>query len=206
MRTNRLLLAATASVMAFAVTGCGSDDGGAKVPTAGDGTSSASAGTTGGSGASGGGGGAGGADEIAAYIEGQRTYVACMRENGIDLPDPDAKGRIDYGNAGNAGAMKKDPKFLGASQKCASLAPPVPESLEKANNPKLTPEQLKVRRDYADCMQKNGAPDFPDPGPDGDWGGSSGSEWDQTSAGAQRATRICAPINGDPTNPPPGKG
>ncbi|MFI8291826.1 hypothetical protein EAO71_16275 [Streptomyces sp. ms191] len=200
MRTNRVLLAAAASVMAFALTGCGGDDGAAKVPTADGGGSSASAGATGGK------DGAGGKDEIAAYVDGQRAYVTCMRKNGVDLPDPDARGRIDYGTGGNALTLKKNPKFVAASQKCASLAPAVPESLEKADNPKLTPEQLKTRRDYAACMQKNGAPDFPDPGPDGDWGGSSGSEWNQTSAGARRATRLCAAINGDPTDPPPAKG
>lgn len=200
MRTNRVLLAAAASVLAFALAGCGSDDGGAKVPTAdGGGGSSASAGKT--AGTSGGGG-----NDVAAYVESQREWVACMRENGVDLPDPDAKGQVDLSDQGLA--LKKDPKFLNASKKCADLQGTVPQDLEEANKPKLTAEQIKAKRDYADCMQKNGAPDFPDPGPDGYAENDNSGEpsWDQTSAGAKRATRICAPIIGEPTNPPAAKG
>jgi hypothetical protein len=197
MRTNRVLLAAAVSVMALALTGCGSGDGGSKVPTADGGGSSAPAGKT---------GGQGGGSDVAAYVESQRKWVACMRQNGIDLPDPDSKGQVDM--SGQGLALKKDPKFINAIKKCAGLQGAVPQGLEEANEPKLTPAQIKVKRDYAACMQKNGAPDFPDPGPDG-YGGndnSGQSEWNQTSAGAKRATRICAPIIGDPASPPAGKG
>ncbi|MFD3946966.1 hypothetical protein [Streptomyces sp. NPDC058579] len=189
--TNRVLMAAAASAMALALAACGSDDGGAKVPTAGGSSTSKASGSADGS---------GGGGELAAYIDGKRAFVKCLRENGIDAPDPDAKGQIDLGD--NA-ALKKNPTYLKASQECAALNPPVPESLEKSFQPKLTPEQIKIRLDYAECMQKNGAPDFPEPGPDG-YG--SDTEWDQTSAGAKRATRTCAPIIGDPVDPGPGKG
>ncbi|MET9377827.1 hypothetical protein ABZX98_27480 [Streptomyces sp. NPDC002992] len=202
MRTNRLLMAAAATVMAFALTGCGGDGGGdgAKVPTTGGGGSSKEAGTAG-----------GGKDALAAYVEGKRAWVACMRENGIQLNDPDEKGRVDFGGGDAVRGMKKDPKFLTASEKCAPVDPPLPEDLESSLNP-LTPEEIKARHDYADCMQKNGAPDFPDPGPDGrdDNAGSNadpdGPSWDQSSAGAKRAARVCGPIIGEPTDPPPAKG
>ncbi|GAA3372436.1 hypothetical protein GCM10020367_27350 [Streptomyces sannanensis] len=192
MRTTRLLMAAAASVMAFALTGCGSDDDGAKVPTAGGDTSKTA-----------GAAGSGGEDALAAYIEGKRAWVKCMRENGVDINDPDEKGQIDFGNGDAVRGMKKDPKFLSATKKCESVNPPAPEGLEKLLNP-LTPEQIKVKRDYAACMQKNGAPDFPDPGPDG--ADDNDAQWDQSSAGAQRAARICGPIIGVPSNPPPAKG
>ncbi|MDT9692511.1 hypothetical protein Q5762_30115 [Streptomyces sp. P9(2023)] len=199
--TNRVLMAAAASVMALALTGCGSDDGGSKVPTAGGATSGTGTGGTGsGSGGSGGGGGSGDG-ELAAYIDGKRAFVKCLRENGIDAPDPDANGQVDLGD--NA-ALKKNPTFLKASEKCAAINPPVPEAVEKSLQPKLSPEQIKIRRDYAECMQKNGAPDFPEPAADGYDAGDI--EWDQTSAGAKRATRTCAPIIGDPVDPGPGKG
>lgn len=196
MRTNRLLLATAASVMVFAPAACGSDDGGSKVPTAGGHSSSRAgkpAGRTGG-------------DDMAAYVDSQRKWVACMRHNGIDLPDPNTKGQVDM--SGQGLALKKDPKFIGASQKCAKIRATVPQGLEEANEPKLTPAQIKVGRDYAACMQKNGAADFPDPDPDG-YGSndnSGQSEWDQDSAGAKRATRVCAPILGRSANPPAGKG
>ncbi|MGW2018155.1 hypothetical protein [Streptomyces sp. NPDC001927] len=194
--TNRVLMAAAATAMALALAGCGSDDGGSKVPTAGGSTTSKASGSGGGSGDGSGGGG-----ELAAYIDGKRTFVKCLRENGVDAPDPDAKGQIDLGD--NA-TLKKNPAYLKASQECASLNPPVPESLEKSLAPKLSPEQIKVRREYAECMQKNGAPDFPEPGPDGNVYGDA--QWDQTSAGAKRATRTCAPIIGDPVDAGAGKG
>lgn len=196
MRAYRVLLAAAASVMAFALTGCGSGDDGAKVPTAaGGGGSSASAGKT---------GGQGGGNDVAAYVESRRKWVACMRQNGVDLPDPDSKGQVDM--SGQGLALKKDPKFMNASKKCAKFNATVPQALEP-DEPKLTSEQMKTQRKYAACMQKNGAPDFPDPGPNGNSNDNSGEPgWDQSSAGAQRATRVCAPIIGEPTNPPSGKG
>ncbi|GAA4556266.1 hypothetical protein ACFYN9_30440 [Streptomyces collinus] len=189
MRTNRVLMAVvTASVMAITLAGCGGEGDTPKVPTAGG--DRASGRTTAPS----------GGDDVAAYVNAQREWVTCLRENGVDAPDPDAKGEVDFGN--NA-ALKKNTKFLDASEKCASLKAAVPEGLENANQPTLSPEQIKVKRDYADCMQKNGAPDFPDPGPEGT---AQGSEWNQTSAGAKRATRVCAPIIGDPADQPAGKG
>ncbi|WP_033310125.1 hypothetical protein RFN58_23275 [Streptomyces iakyrus] len=189
MRTNRVLMAVvTASVMAITLVGCGDEGDTPKVPTAGGDKASGKTAAP------------GAGDEVTAYVSAQREWVKCLRENGVDAPDPDAKGQVDFGN--NA-ALKKDTKFLNASEKCASLKAAVPEGLENANQPKLTPEQIKVKRDYAACMQKNGAPDFPDPGPDGT---AQGSEWDQTSAGAKRATRVCAPIIGDPVDRPEGQG
>ncbi|MET8980737.1 hypothetical protein ABZX85_34565 [Streptomyces sp. NPDC004539] len=189
MRTNRVLMAVvSASVMAITLAGCGDGGDTPKVPTAGGEKASGKATAP------------SGGDDVTAYVNAQREWVKCLRDNGLDASDPDAKGQVDFGD--NA-ALKKNTKFLNASEKCASLKAAVPESLENANQPKLTPEQIKVKRDYADCMQKNGAPDFPDPGPDGT---AQGSEWNQTSAGAERATRVCAPIIGAPADQPTGKG
>ncbi|MFI1031759.1 hypothetical protein [Streptomyces sp. NPDC020951] len=199
MTTHRALPAVVASIVAFALAGCGGDDGDSKVPTAGGGDSSASARTT---------GEQGDGDEVAAYVKAQRDWVECLRDNGVDAPDPDEKGEVDFGSGDGTRALKKDPKFLDASEKCADKKATVPESVEDANRPRLTAAQIKVARDFAACMQKNGAPDYPDPGPDGyQKNDNSGiPEWDQSSAGAQRATRICAPISGNPTNQPPAKG
>ncbi|MGW7209330.1 hypothetical protein [Streptomyces sp. NPDC054837] len=188
MRTYRILPAVAASVVVFVVGGCGSGGDEAGVPTADGGTGVAASQSAG--------------DDVAAYVQARREYVKCLRENGIDAPDPDAKGNIDFGGADILRALKKDPKFLTATQKCGKDLPAVPESIEKGNQPPLSAEQIEVEREYAECMQKNGAADFPDPGPDGLGQG----EWDQTSAGAKRATRICGPIIGVPATPGPGKG
>lgn len=194
MRTNRVLLTA-AAVMAVALAGCGSG-GGAKVPTAGGGGRSTSAARA---------GGRSSGNDTAAYVDSQRKWVACMRKNGVDLPDPDTKGQVDL--TGQGSALKKNPTFLGASQKCADLRATVPKDLE-ADRLKLTPAQIEAQRDYAACMQKNGALDFPDPGPDGYSGddNSGAPVWDQSSAGARRAARVCAPIIGGPTDAPAARG
>lgn len=188
MGSYRILPALAASVVAFVLGGCGSGGGGAGVPTA-DGGTGVSASPSGG-------------DDVAAYVQARREYVKCLRENGIDAPDPDVQGNIDFGSGDIRRTLKKDPKFRAATEKCGKDLPAVPESIEKSNQPSLSAEQIEVEREYAECMRKNGAADFPDPGPDGLGQG----EWDQTSAGARRATRICGPIIGVPATPSPGKG
>ncbi|MFE5487314.1 hypothetical protein [Streptomyces sp. NPDC056527] len=206
MRTNRLLMAAAASVMAFALTGCGDDGGGGgKIPTAESGSASSGTGT-GQPPAAGGGDQA----EIAEYVAAKRKWVACMREQGFDYPDPGPLGQIETDGDTNR-AMKKNPKFTVAQEKCKEFNVTVPMAVEKAMRPKMTPEQIKTAREFADCMQNNGAPDFPDPGPDGypTVNENDGvQDWDPSTAGAKRAGRVCAPIKGDdvPVNPPPAKG
>ncbi|MEU1225508.1 hypothetical protein [Streptomyces sp. NPDC005828] len=199
MRTNRVLLAAAAAVTAFALTGCGGggDDGAGKIPTAADGPSSAGTGRT----TAGGGSGGGGKDEVAAYVEAKRAWVKCLRENHVDAPDPDANGQVELGDART---LKKNPAFLKASRKCSELNPAVPAEIERRLAPKLTPEQIKKQFEFADCMQKNGAPDFPDPEPDGRVYGDV--QWDSGTAAAKQAARTCAPIIGDPVEQGPGKG
>ncbi|MER5311360.1 hypothetical protein ABT034_26625 [Streptomyces sp. NPDC002773] len=195
MRTTRMLAVAAASVVALALTGCGggSDEAG-KIPTAADGTTSTGTGTDTAAGGS-------GKDEVAAYVEARRAWVKCLRENGVDAPDPDANGQVDFGD--NT-ALKKNPAFLTASEKCSPLSPPVPKEIERRMAPKLTPEQIKTQFAFAECMQKNGAPDFPDPEPDGNVYGDI--QWDSTTAAAKQASRTCAPIIGDPVEQGPGKG
>ncbi|XIE78871.1 hypothetical protein AB6O49_13905 [Streptomyces sp. SBR177] len=214
MRTNRVLMALAASFTAFALTGCGSGGGGgAEVPTADGGGTKSGGSTAGTSGTAGtattGGTGGGGGDqaEIAAYVATKRKWVACMREQGFDYPDPGPLGQVEIDGDTNR-ARKKDPKFLPASEKCKEFNATVPMAVERAMRPRLTPEQIKTAREFADCMQKNGAPDFPDPDADGyQPSDNDGTEdWDPTTPGAKRASRVCAPIHGDPVETGPGKG
>lgn len=146
----------------------------------------------------------GGADTVTAYVDAVREFVRCLRSKGVDVSDPDAKGHYTWG--GDAQALKADPTFLAAQDACKDLVPPVPEGLE--DKPPLTPEEIEVRRHYARCMQDNGVPAFPDPGPDGyppDTNDGS-SPWDPTTAGAKRATAACASIIGAPADPSAGEG
>jgi hypothetical protein len=179
---RRVLLAAAASVVAVSLTACGGGEDKAKVPSAGG---------------AGNGAPAAAGNDVAAYVNAQREWVKCLREQGLDVPDPNAMGVVEFGDNR---AVKQNPVFLRATEKCASLQVAVPESVEEAQRPKLSAEQIETRERYAECMQGNGAPDFPDPGPDGY--APQDAEWDQQSAGARRATRTCAPIIGAPMDPP----
>ncbi len=144
------------------------------------------------------------ADEVATYVEGVRDYVACLRAEGLKVTDPDPKGKFEF--QGDLKLLKADPGFIAAQEKCRALLPPVPASL--IEKPVMSAAQIDLARRYASCMRENGAPDFPDPGPDGYPPERTSGEptWDQTSEGARRATRACAGIIGDPTEAGPGQG
>ncbi|NUT21289.1 MAG: hypothetical protein HOV77_19120 [Hamadaea sp.] len=128
-------------------------------------------------------------DVIGAYVEAVRTYVTCLRGEGLKVTDPDAKGHFTF--EGDARKLKADPKFRAAQQKCGGLLPPVPtELIEK---PALTAEEIENARKYAKCMRDNGVPEFPDPGPDGYYPDNSGYQATGSEADL-RAQVICSPI------------
>ncbi|GAA1796111.1 hypothetical protein GCM10009682_17310 [Luedemannella flava] len=144
-------------------------------------------------------------DVVTEYVESVREFVACVRKEGLKVTDPDGKGRFTF--EGDLRILKADPKFAAAQKKCSALLPPVPKELRE--KPVRTAEEIETAREYAKCMRANGAPDFPDPGPDGWFPEDAEGEplpWDQTSEGAQRAGRTCGPIIGAPTDPGPGQG
>jgi hypothetical protein len=130
----------------------------------------------------------GAGDAVTAYIEGQRRFAACLRAAGVDVTDPDAKGNVHFGDLGK---VKRDAQGRAALQRCQQDLPPRPKELNDPPQPQ-SKDQIERARRYARCMQANGAPDFPDPGPDGYFDGDR--TWDQDTAGAQRASRICTPI------------
>jgi len=192
MKSSRVTvgLSLVLAVTGLALAGCGSPHQEPQVASAG-GTPTASVTTA-------------AADVVAAYLEGVRAYVTCLRAEGLKVTDPDPRGKIEF--EGDLKLLKADPKFAAAQQKCSSLLPPVPAGLQ--DRPVKTAAQIEVTRRYAACMRENGAPDFPDPGPDGYFPDRSAGEptWDQTSDGARRATRTCATIIGDPSSTGPGQG
>ncbi|WP_433333936.1 hypothetical protein [Spirillospora sp. CA-294931] len=62
-----------------------------------------------------------------------RQLAKCMRENGVDMPDPDADGRITVKKSGPAGGGAKvggpdDPEFKEAQKKCRKYEPKRPGS------------------------------------------------------------------------------
>ncbi|MDX5456157.1 hypothetical protein ACFWRG_14620 [Micromonospora tulbaghiae] len=176
-----------AAALVLVTAGCGGDAKEPSVATAGGTPSAVASG-----------------DAVTAYVEGVRGYVACLRKEGVKVSDPDAKGRIEF--SGDARAVKADPKFRAAQVKCNDLNPPVPQGLE--DKPALTPEEVEKAREYARCMQTKGAPDFPDPGPDGYQPESEDGKplWNSGSAGAKRAAAACGSIVGVPATPGSGVG
>ncbi|GIF47011.1 hypothetical protein DFJ67_2344 [Asanoa ferruginea] len=84
-----------------------------------------------------------------------RDFAECMREQGVDLPDPQPGGKVDMDG------IDKD-KAIGAVVACRDVMP------NGGEYGKLDPGQLEKQRALAVCMRANGVPDFPDPDPAGE--------------------------------------
>jgi hypothetical protein len=142
---RRTLLALIAALALLG--GCAGDkDSGDGVATAGNGTASASAGSNDG--------------DVAAQTA---KFAECMRENGVDMPDPevDGDGRVKFG-APASGAQPADrEKAQAAHEKCKQYLP------NGGEPPKLSDEDLEKMRKFSQCMRENGYPNFPDPQPEG---------------------------------------
>jgi len=103
-------------------------------------------------------GGPGATPAATASPEDGRAFAACMRENGVDVPDPEPGKPL--GKGGVAIEAGKD-KLMPALEACRHFMP------KGGENTKPSPEQLEQQRQFAACMRENGVPDFPDPDPDG---------------------------------------
>ncbi|MFC5748576.1 hypothetical protein [Actinomadura rugatobispora] len=117
-----------------------------------------------------------------------REFARCMRANGVDMPDPDAEGRVSIRHSGPP--TRIDEKMKTAQQKCRHLMP------NGGKPPKPKPEQLAKMRAESKCMRENGVPDFPDPDPAS--GGIAikarkGGGLDPDSQTFKNAQKKCAP-------------
>jgi hypothetical protein len=95
------------------------------------------------------------------------AYARCMREHGIDMPDPeyetDEDGRTMIGITGGApGTLDKD-KFADADEACKSFLSAV---MEGGGPVQMSPEDEEKLLQFARCMREQGI-DFPDPGAGG---------------------------------------
>ncbi|GAA3079380.1 hypothetical protein [Streptosporangium carneum] len=90
--------------------------------------------------------------------EAQLKFAQCMREHGMDVPDPGPDGRvmIRQGKGGGEATAQK------AMQECEHFMKDVVSDKGPANDPKARDQMLK----YAQCMRQHGV-DMPDPGTDG---------------------------------------
>jgi hypothetical protein len=86
-----------------------------------------------------------------------RQFAQCMRDHGVDMPDPDANGgRVEF-QAGAADADKIDE----AQQACQRYAPG-----SGGTKAEIDPATLEQMRAFSQCMRDNGVPGFPDPSAD----------------------------------------
>ena len=147
MRVRTALVLGLLLVLGPTVTGCGKPGGGDGVASAGGTpTASASSGT-----------GNGKPDPVKDQ-ENFLKYAQCMRDKGIDMPDP----QMDGGGISMSIPQGTDKaKVDAANEQCKQFLPNGGEPM------KADPEMQEKMRKFAQCMRENGVPDFPDPGEDG---------------------------------------
>jgi hypothetical protein len=112
------------------------------------------------------GGGADGDVSDAEAEEAMLEFAACMRENGVDMPDPELDGGGGAIAIGPDGAAPDREAFEQADEACRHLMEDVMGAPEE-----MTPEEQAEMEDqalaFAQCMRDNGV-DMPDPQFDGD--------------------------------------
>ncbi|MET7423113.1 hypothetical protein [Dactylosporangium sp. NPDC005555] len=160
-------------VLGLAATGCARPGGGDGVASAG-GTPTASAAS---------GAGTSRPDPVKDQ-ENFLRYAQCMREQGIDMPDP----QIDGGAVSMVLPQGTDKaKVDAANAKCKQFLPNGGEPM------KADPEMQERMRRFAQCMRENGLPDFPDPGEDGGIriDGNAAGALDPGSEAFKKAEQAC---------------
>jgi hypothetical protein len=154
-------------LLTLGAAGCGGAEGDNGVATAGGGKATASA---------------------AQHSDEERAlkFAQCMREHGIDLPDPQ-DGKLPNIPEG------LDPKKVDAAQQqCKQYLP------NGGEQPKVDPQRLEQLRKVSQCMRENGFPDFPDPTESGlHFGAKSGI--DPQDPKFQAAQKTCDKYAPDPS-------
>ncbi len=100
------------------------------------------------------------------FQESLLKYTQCLRDNGLDVPDPQfgADGRPQFGaGAGGAGGRFGDidldsPEFQAAQEACGDILAGVQRQID----PEVLAERQAQLLVFAECMRDEGI-DFPDP-------------------------------------------
>jgi hypothetical protein len=157
------------------------------------------------------------ADESTSEADAQQAmldFAACMREHGIDMPDPqfssDGGGTFTAGVEGSDTAIDKA-KMDAAQEACQSFLDKVKSNSKPMDPARLEEEKQKLLA-FAQCMRDHGI-DFPDPEISSDGGGLSvqmgGPGMDTSSPGFKDASEACSTEVGLPgfgTTPAGGDG
>lgn len=111
-------------------------------------------------------------------------YAACMREHGIDMPDP----QLDGGGVAMSLPQGTDKaKVDAANEQCKQFLPNGGQPM------KADPEMQEKMRRFSQCMRENGVPEFPDPSEDGGIRieGGQGTGLDPGSEAFKKAQALC---------------
>lgn len=144
MKRTHILLAALTLTLGLTLTGCGSEDDGNKVasgtgaqPTTGTSSSpsNAAAGLS--------------RDEKAV------KFTQCLRENGVNVPDPEP---------GKGPMIKLGPES-GITREAMDKAMEACKQFNPQGEAGANPQQEENGRKFAACMRENGVEKFPDPQP-----------------------------------------
>jgi hypothetical protein len=135
-------------------------------------------------------------------------FAQCMREHGIDMPDPQfgENGQASF-TVGAEGAPADKAKLDAAQAACQSYLDKVKSNAPPPDPAKIEAEKQKLL-DFAQCMRDHGI-DFPDPQISTDGGGlqvqMGGPGVDPNAPGFKDANDACAAQVGLP-QPGDGKG
>jgi len=132
------------------------------------------------------------ADEEATFEEGVLEFAQCMREEGIDFPDPtfDIDGNPQFDNL----EIENEEEFESAFEKCEDiLRNALPEQFDL--DPEVEAALVDASLEFSQCMRDQGI-DFPDPKP-GEFGffAFRDADIDFSSEAVQEAFEICQPEN-----------
>ncbi|HEY3558003.1 hypothetical protein [Kribbella sp. NPDC051137] len=140
--TIRAVSAITLSVLAagLILTGCGADKPDAQVASGGEPQSTS----------------ASSAPASLSQDEMAVKFTQCLREHGLNVPDPEP----------GKGPMLKFDKNSGVTRDQVQKAMEACRQYNPQSQGSANPQQQENGRKYAECMRKNGVEKFPDPKPD----------------------------------------
>lgn len=131
-------------------------------------------------------------DEVT-FEEGVLDFAQCMREEGIDFPDPtfDIDGNPQFDNVD----VENEDEFEEAFTNCEDiLRNALPEQFDL--DPEVEAALVDASLEFSQCMREEGISNFPDPTP-GEFGffAFRDAEIEWTSDDVQEAFEICQPEN-----------
>ena len=131
-------------------------------------------------------------DEEITFEEGVLDFAQCMREEGINFPDPtfDIDGNPQFDNL----EIENEEEFENAFENCEDiLRNALPEQFDL--DPEVEAALVDASLEFSQCMRDQGI-DFPDPKP-GEFGffAFRDADIDFSSEDVQEAFEICQPEN-----------